>query len=333
MTKLRTVALCSIVALATILLTLTLTGVIGVVYRWMVRYMAPEVWSAIGTWVTALIAVVAAVFAWSQVKVARETREEQAQPNVVLYTEPNPADWQILEIVVKNFGTTPAYDIKISITPQLQATPNLISDGNIVDVPVPSRIPILAPGQAWRTIWDEATERVEHKRELDKKLGNVEISLEEYYNQIPRRRHTAKITYTDSRRVRQYQTDAELDFNLLDGATQIDIRTVHDLTKLVESLRDQIRGMTNILEGFTKEHKGVWVYPADADAERSYQTEKNNKLMAKLKQRQQVYAERQSQATSPASEPEPEPGTYGPSNTTARRRHWVEAVRELFGRF
>lgn len=315
MAKLRNTALASVGILAAILLTLTLIGAIGPIYRWMVRYMAPEVWSAIGTWVTALIAIVAAAFAWSQVKVARETREEQAQPNVVLYTEPNPADWQILEIVVKNFGTTPAYDIKISVTPQLQATPNLRSEGKIVSVPVPSRIPILAPGQAWKTVWDTAPERRDHLRELKNKLGKATILLADYYDQIPNRLHTAKVIYTDSKRKKKYETDAELDFNMLDGNTQVDIQTIHDLTKKVESLRDHVRGISGILQGYTSEHKGVWVYAADADAERRYATEKNNRLMERIQQAQARYSARVNPPASgaPADEPS-EPPAVGHQN-------------------
>ncbi|GJP28819.1 hypothetical protein NJB18091_15660 [Mycobacterium marinum] len=339
MKKLRTIALWLIGTFAGILLALTLTGAIGPLYRLMVRYLAPEVWSAIGTWLTAIIAAFAALFAWSQVKVARETREEQAQPNVVLYTEPNPADWQILEIVIKNFGTTPAYDINISITPQLQATPDLHSGGKIVDVPVPARIPILAPGQSWKTVWDTATDRKDHMIDLDRKLREEKISTEEYEAQIPRSRHTATVNYTDSKRIKRYETDAELDFNMLDGTTRVDIQTMHDLTKKVESLRDHVQGISDTLQNYTKEHKGVWVYPADADAERSYRVDQNNKLMERIKAAQNRYGERRSNASPPAPSPDSadeasasESATDQPSDGQSRRRDWATAVRKLFGR-
>src|SRR5271166_428445 len=127
------------------------TGSLGPLYRWMVRYFGPEVWSALGTWFTAAVAIATVLVAGryakqqvekaqDQVDEARRTRELQAQPNVVLYSEPNPSVWQILEVVVKNFGTTPAYDIKISITPQLQATPNHVTYPEIADIPVPRRL-------------------------------------------------------------------------------------------------------------------------------------------------------------------------------------------------
>lgn len=302
MAKLRTVALWSGATLAAILITLTLTGAIGPVYRWMVRFFAPEVWSAIGTWVTAVIAIVAAAFAWSQVKVARETREEQAQPNVVLYTEPNEADWHILEIVIKNFGSTPAYNVRIAITPALQATPNLYSDDKIVEVPVPSRIPILVPGQAFKTIWDVATERHDHMLDLQRKLGKAQISLLDYYNQIPERRHTAKVTYTDIKRVKIYETEAELNFDMLDGTTQIDVNTVHNLTKEVEKLRKEMAKIGATVQGFSQEHKGVWVYHENANFERQHRAEKYQRIHDKLLAREARYRARDAESTVPAPE-------------------------------
>ncbi|MFV1364100.1 hypothetical protein AAHH97_11750, partial [Mycolicibacterium elephantis] len=81
-----------------------------------------------------LVALGAAVFAWFQVREARRTREERAQPNVVIYTELNPSVKQFIEIVVRNFGVTPAYNVKIAIDPPLKATPNLVSGDQLADV-------------------------------------------------------------------------------------------------------------------------------------------------------------------------------------------------------
>jgi len=67
-------------------------------------------------WIAVGIAVVAAVFAYSQVKVARQTREEQAQPNVVIFAESTPSHWQFLDVVLKNFGTTPTAQSQDTLT-------------------------------------------------------------------------------------------------------------------------------------------------------------------------------------------------------------------------
>ncbi|WP_368681666.1 hypothetical protein [Mycobacterium intracellulare] len=297
-------------------LAVTLTGLLVLwgtdtlqpVYRWMVRYFAPEVWSAIGTWLAVAVAIVTVLVvgryakqqvekAQDQVDEARRTRELQAQPNVVLYSEPNPASWQILEVVVKNFGTTPAYDIKISITPQLQSSPNLLTDPKIANVPVPRRIPILVPGQSWRTVWDSALERKQHERELWQKLGKAEIPLLEYFDQKPNRRHHAVVTYTDSGRQERYQTEAELDFNMLDGTTRLDVKTIDDLTRQVEKAREELGEIRKILGGYSQnEHKGIWIYVKDADDERAYREAEGERIQRRLEERRQRYEQQRGRA-------------------------------------
>ena len=56
MAKVRNVALGVVVAILVALAVLFATGSLGAVYRWLVRYMQPGVWSALGTWSTALVA-------------------------------------------------------------------------------------------------------------------------------------------------------------------------------------------------------------------------------------------------------------------------------------
>ena len=132
-----------------------------------------------GAWATAAVALGAAVIGLNQLREVRRTREEQAQPNVVLYTELNHAVKQFLEIVLKNFGTTPAYDVTVSITPPLKATPNLLTGSALADVPIPD-FPILAPGQEWRTGWDHSVSR---KRYQDKWQRLAETSDAEITDQ------------------------------------------------------------------------------------------------------------------------------------------------------
>ena len=55
---------------------------------------AAEGWAALAQWVTAGIAGAAAVFALNQVREARRTREQQAEPHVVAYTVIKPDVWQ-----------------------------------------------------------------------------------------------------------------------------------------------------------------------------------------------------------------------------------------------
>jgi hypothetical protein len=80
MAKLRTVALRGS-SRSWSLSRLSVTGSLGPAYRRMVRYFPPEVWSALGTWFTAAVAIVTVLVAGRHAKQhvdeARHTREEQ----------------------------------------------------------------------------------------------------------------------------------------------------------------------------------------------------------------------------------------------------------------
>ena len=234
--------------------------------------MRADAWAALAQWVTAAIAFGAAIFAWRQVREARKTREEQAQPNVVLYTEPNPAAKQIQEIVVKNFGTTPAYNVKVAVTPPLKATPNLISIDKIADVPIPE-FPILAPCQEWRTVWDHAISRKRYMRKLHEQRDNGSLTTPEFEEQALITRHMAVVAYVDSRN-RPYETHSVLDYELRKGTTWVDVKTVHDLTKnLDDHFKTQNRVLGKIYErlaDFSTEHDGIWIYGSHDDDERDH---------------------------------------------------------------
>lgn len=204
----RKVALWSagtVAAGAIVLAVLCATGSLSPTYQWFVRYFPPDVWSALAAWVAVAVGIVTVVVAGryakqqvekaqDQVREAREARldqerqaqeaidiqvriaEEQAQPNVVLYTELNPSAKQFMEIVIKNFGTTPAYHVKATFDPPLKATPNLVSKGKLADVPIPE-FPILAPGQEWRTGWDHSISRKQHQKKWAPLAGSAESEL------------------------------------------------------------------------------------------------------------------------------------------------------------
>ena len=234
--------------------------------------MSPEGWSALGTWATAMIALGAATFAWFQVQEARRTREEQAQPNVVLYAEPNPNVPDILEIVMHNFGTTPAYDVKIDMDPPVKSTPNNHTYDKTADVALP-QFPILAPGQEWRTVWDSAVERKQYLEVLQKKFEEGKISQDEYDQQNLTPRHQATVTYHDSRK-RTLRTPSVIDFDQRNGTTWLDTKTMHDLTKLLEKQFDVqnnlIGKIHERLAEYGTEHEGIWIYASGDDEEREY---------------------------------------------------------------
>lgn len=283
----------AILVVLAVVAALDMTGMLGTVYRWLHDHVSPEGWSALAAWATVAIALGAAVFAWSQVREARRTREEQAQPNVVLYTELNPSVKRFIEIVIKNFGTTPAYHVRATFDPPLKATPNNFSKGKLADVPIPE-FPILAPGQEWRTGWDFSLARKRHQKEWAPLAGKTEAELtdqqkfairahmsytgETYtYEQVIADMalpsvHMATVTYEDSHG-KVYTTKAVLDSELFKDTTWVDIKTVHDLVKLLDTqLKEHTKGLEAIdrrLAGFGTEHDGIWIYGSGDDERES----------------------------------------------------------------
>jgi len=247
------------------------TGVLPADYH-RLPHMRADAAAAWAGWATFGIAVVAAFVAYNQVKVARETREEQAQPNVVVYSEPNPHVPQILEIVIRNFGTTPAYNINITVTPPLKATPNIQTMNKIADVPIPI-FPILAPGQEWRTVWDSAVERHNYVQKLQQEYDKNLWAPCEFKERALFPRHEALATYEDSKQ-RVFKTEGVLDFDTRVGTTFVDIETIHDLTKTIDKYLDKqndiLSGIQKRLAEFGTEHEGVWVYGSGDDGEREY---------------------------------------------------------------
>ena len=185
---------------------------------------------------------------------ALKLRELQARPNVVMFTEPMDGDWQFLEIVVKNFGRTPAFDIRIQLDTPPEMSPDY-AGAAITKLAIPETIPILAPNQEWRALWDHAPDH---------------ISTDGIKN-----RHEGTVKYTDVNRAILYETPVVLDFNLLKDTQRIDRKTVHDVAKILKSdlasVNKELAAIAKTLDNYTSnEHKGVWVYLADPDAERQH---------------------------------------------------------------
>lgn len=206
--------------------------------------MHADAWAAWAQWATAAIAAGAAVYARGQVLEARKTRERTAQPNVVVYVDRHEVR-RYMDLVIKNFGQTTAYNVRLNVPP-LQVAPyrNLNTGEEVKSLYVPQTIAVLAPGQEWRTVWDSAVRREKHRGALqDQFVGHVEFD--------------DKINPDKP----SYRNPISLDIKMFWNTTWI----TQDKGETVQKALYEIAGT---LKDYSHEDKGVWVYTATGDEER-----------------------------------------------------------------
>lgn len=197
--------------------------------------MDAAAWQALGTWVTAGIAATAGLVARSQVSEARRLRLEQAQPQVVAFLDASP-DPAWVDLVVKNFGATTAFDVRLACEPQLRRAAG--ASGSAEAVELPDLISTLVPGQEWRTWFDTGFSRV------------PATDLEQRYD--------ATVTYRDARK-RSYTAQSVLDFKQYLPVIYTQRRTLTDLVTSVEKIADTV-------QGFGEGRRGLSVYTRDGAA-------------------------------------------------------------------
>ncbi|ORB15715.1 hypothetical protein BST36_26990 [Mycolicibacterium moriokaense] len=192
-------------------------------------------WTALAAWVAVMVLVAALVYAWRAYQRARAQAEELMQPNVAMYMEPAANDWHLVELVVRNFGQTPAYGIRFEWAhpPTVGKYENLYEDRyyDIVPLNLPAEIPYLAPSQEWRIVWDSALDR----RELGEAIAS---------------RFDGAVTYTDQppnkgskRAGRQFRSAAVLDWATLHPVERLELLTTHDLARQEKQKLELLRNL------------------------------------------------------------------------------------------
>ncbi|MBU3067895.1 hypothetical protein KO481_41085 [Nocardia sp. NEAU-G5] len=228
---------------------------IGDAWDWL-HHVRADAWAASAGWATAVIAlgtvIVAGRYAKKQVDAAmeqaaeaRKTREEQAQPNVIMYSEPNQTHWHVLELVVKNFGTTPAYNIRLNFEQAPQVSPSMEPGATVTELWHPDVIPILAPWQEWRVLWDSAIRRFK-----------TDLPL----------RYEGFVTYED-KGGKPFETKSILDWGILENANKVVTNTMHDLVAEAKQSSKHLASINESLQKFGSEDYGLWTYIADAQEE------------------------------------------------------------------
>ncbi len=208
-------------------------------------------WMALAAWVAVVVLIAALVYAWRAYQRARLQSEELMQPNVAMYMEPAANDWHLVELVVKNFGTTPAFGIRFEFAhpPTVGKYESQYEDRyvDIVPLNLPAEIPYLAPSQEWRIVWDSALDR----RELGEAIASRFDGAVTYYDQ-PK---TPKGTRGAKRPPHQYRTSAVLDWATLHPVERLELLTTHDLARQEKQKLELLRNLLTYYHYATSESR------------------------------------------------------------------------------
>jgi hypothetical protein len=189
----------------------------------------------------------ALVYAWRQYQRAREQTAEALQPNVAMFMEPSASDWHLVELVVKNFGRTPAYGIRFEFAnpPTVGKYESAYEDRYVEVTPLnlPAEIPYLAPSQEWRIVWDSALDR----RELGEAIAS---------------RFDGAVTYCDEPKTggrgkqrKQFRSTAVLDWATLHPVERLELLTTHDLARQEKQKLELLRNLLTYYHYATSESR------------------------------------------------------------------------------
>jgi len=181
-----------------------------------------------------VLAVAAGLIARGQLRETKRLREEQAQPYVVVFMESSPAGEWLIDLVVKNFGSTAAHDVRVEFDPPLRRAAG--EDGT---VSVPASIAVLVPQQEWRTLWDTG-------------IARADSDLPDH--------HVAKVRFSDSQRRELPTYEFVLDWGVVKAR---DVVTVYGSHHAATALREMAKEVKKWREGASG---GLKVFTRNGDA-------------------------------------------------------------------
>jgi hypothetical protein len=213
-----------------------------------ITHFGSSTWLAWAAWGALALGVVALVFTNEQIKRNHRLTAEQTRPHVAMLMEPHAVDWHVIELVVRNFGRTAAYDIHFSFkNPPTVAEYENASDGyaEVVELRLPSELPVLAPGQEWRMVWDSALDRAQIRNGIESRFTGSVI----YYDR-PEQPHDRRF-WRHGRDA--LETKVVLDWDALPPVQRIELMTTHDLAKREKQKLELLRGLLTYFHYASKE--------------------------------------------------------------------------------
>jgi hypothetical protein len=180
-------------------------------------------WTAIYTLITGGLlvgAVFAAFYAGKQWGTARTAQLEARRPYVIVTIEPSLAASYQFDLVVKNIGQRPAFNVSVILDPKPVRAKDRgfseIAKAKMLNEP----IAMIAPGQEMRAYYDSY---------LDRK-GRADLP----------KTHQVALTYVDSSSKRPYSETAALDIDAMSGTSTIRIRTISDISKAIDKIQSTL---------------------------------------------------------------------------------------------
>jgi hypothetical protein len=180
----------------------------------------------IAVWAVVILGVAALLYAHRQLKRNREQRAEETRPHVAMFMEPHASDWHLIELVVRNFGETAAYDVQFTwVNPPTVGQYENEHDGmvNVGELALPATIPALAPGQEWRTVWDSTLSRAELGGSIEWRFTGA-VKYADKPSSPDGKRKPVKSRH-------EYNTDVVLDWDDLQPVQRVELMTGHELAK------------------------------------------------------------------------------------------------------
>lgn len=211
-------------------------------------------WLAIAAWAALTLGVIVLLYTNRQVKRNRQLKTDQIRPQVSMFMEPHAADWHVIELVVKNFGSTAAHDIRIDFVnhPTVAAYEDTDYDGppDVAELDLPSELTYLAPGQEWRTVWDSAISR----EELGGNIRSRFDGMLTYFDTPRPDRDTGMARVWNKRRL-AFETKVTLDWATLQPVQRLEMMTSHDLAKREKQKLELLRTVLTYYHHATKDSR------------------------------------------------------------------------------
>jgi hypothetical protein len=208
-------------------------------------------WVAIAAWAALLFGGIVLLVVNRQIKKNRALKLEQVRPQVAMFMEPHAVDWHIIELVVRNFGQTAAYDVRFHFVnpPTVAAYEDRTFDGppEVDELELPSELPLLAPGQEWRTVWDSSISREELGGAIRSRFDGTLT----YYDRPRPVGGKGESRFWNKRE--EFASKVILDWATLQPAHRLDMMTSHDLAKREKQKLELLRALLNYFHHATKE--------------------------------------------------------------------------------